>query len=104
MKTPVKMHGIGLDSAGRCVHYHTSCDIASLLCGKCRKYYACFSCHDELEDHPFQATGSEEPYPVLCGVCRHPLTHKEYAAGACPYCGREFNPRCKVHEEIYFKK
>ena len=49
----IKIHGIGLDKAGRCTHYHTQLDIAALLCAKCRKYYACYSCHDELEDHPF---------------------------------------------------
>lgn len=47
----IKIHGIGLDKAGRCTHYHTQLDIAALLCAKCRKYYACYSCHDELEDH-----------------------------------------------------
>lgn len=52
----IKIHGIGLDKAGRCTHYHTQLDIAALLCAKCRKYYACYSCHDELEDHSFVAT------------------------------------------------
>ena len=46
----IKIHGIGLDKAGRCTHYHTQLDIAALLCAKCRKYYACYSCHDELEE------------------------------------------------------
>lgn len=45
----IKIHGIGLDKAGRCTHYHTQLDIAALLCAKCRKYYACYSCHDELK-------------------------------------------------------
>lgn len=39
----IKIHGIGLDKAGRCTHYHTQLDIAALLCAKCRKYYACYS-------------------------------------------------------------
>ena len=60
----IKIHGIGLDKAGRCTHYHTQLDIAALLCAKCRKYYACYSCHDELEDHPFAPTTPEEAYPV----------------------------------------
>ena len=58
----IKIHGIGLDKAGRCTHYHTQLDIAALLCAKCRKYYACYSCHDELEDHPFVATTPEEAF------------------------------------------
>ena len=61
----IKIHGIGLDKAGRCTHYHTQLDIAALLCAKCRKYYACYSCHDELEDHPFAPTTPEEAYPVF---------------------------------------
>ena len=54
----IKIHGIGLDKAGRCTHYHTQLDIAALLCAKCRKYYACYSCHDELEDHSFMANNT----------------------------------------------
>lgn len=104
MSTLFKIHGIGLDEQGRCVHYHKSCDIANLLCAKCRKYYACFSCHDEMEDHPFEATGCDEPYPVLCGNCGNRLTYEQYAAGSCPYCKNAFNPRCKLHEHIYFER
>ena len=79
----IKIHGIGLDKAGRCTHYHTQLDIAALLCAKCRKYYACYSCHDELEDHPFAPTTPEEAYPVLCGNCGRKLTLQEYKkAGA----------------------
>lgn len=74
----IKIHGIGLDKAGRCTHYHTQLDIAALLCAKCRKYYACYSCHDELEDHSFVATTPEEAYPVLCGNCGRKLTLQEY--------------------------
>lgn len=78
----IKIHGIGLDKAGRCTHYHTQLDIAALLCAKCRKYYACYSCHDELEDHSFVATTPEEAYPVLCGNCGRKLTLQEYKKAA----------------------
>ncbi len=98
----VRIHGIGLDKAGRCIHYHTEPDIAALLCAKCRKYYACYSCHDEMEDHLFAATQPEEAYPVLCGNCRRKLTYQEYKKGSCPYCQAGFNPKCSLHENIYF--
>lgn len=85
-KQHIKIHGVGLDKEGRCKHYHTSLDIAALLCAQCRKYYACYSCHDEMEDHPFAATAPEEQYPVLCGNCKRKLTRWEYKQGSCPYC------------------
>ena len=51
----IKIHGIGLDKAGRCTHYHTQLDIAALLCAKCRKYYGqlvsdLYSAEDEDEE------------------------------------------------------
>ena len=85
----IKIHGIGLDKAGRCTHYHTQLDIAALLCAKCRKYYACYSCHDELEDHPFAPTTPEEAYPVLCGNCGRKLTLQEYKKGSWRVCDHQ---------------
>lgn len=98
----IKIHGRGLDSCGRCTHYHTAVDVAALLCAACGRYYACYSCHDEIEDHAFQATDSTVQYPVLCGGCRSRLTRAEYKTGSCPHCGAAFNPRCSLHESIYF--
>lgn len=103
MPEHVKLYGIDLDASGRCIHYHTRQDVAMLLCSRCRKYYACYQCHDALEDHTFAATDDEEKYPVLCGCCRHKLTRQEYGSGSCPYCKAEFNPRCSLHKDIYFK-
>ena len=76
----IKIHGIGLDKAGRCTHYHTQLDIAALLCAKCRKYYACYSCHDELEDHSFVATTPEEVYPETAAGNLHFRNTKKAAA------------------------
>lgn len=73
--------GIGLDSSSRCYHYHTKLDIVALKCSVCQKYYACYKCHDALEEHCFAATKSDETFPVLCGSCRQMLTLKEYKTG-----------------------
>ena len=96
--------GIGLDDCGRCVHYHGETDIAALLCARCRRYYACYQCHDNMEDHLFVPTDETEPYPVLCGRCRHVLSYEQYQSGACPFCGHSFNPRCARHHCIYFRR
>ena len=85
--------GINLDAAGRCKHYHKDADIAALKCSQC---------HDSLEDHKFVASNKDD-YPVMCGVCRHLLTFDEYTSGECPNCHHGFNPRCKLHYEIYFE-
>ena len=103
MHKRINIHGLGLDEQGRCVHYHQNCDVVALKCARCQKYYACFSCHDAMEDHAFAATGAEEEYPVLCGNCQQLLTRSQYDQGSCLYCGIAFNPRCKLHKRIYFK-
>ena len=94
--------GIDLDAAGRCKHYHKDVDIAALKCSRCNEYYACYQCHDSLEDHKFVASNKED-YPVMCGVCHQLLTFDEYASEACPNCHHWFNPRCKLHYGIYFE-
>lgn len=96
--------GIGLDSSSRCYHYHTKLDIVALKCAVCQKYYACYKCHDALEEHCFAATKSDEMFLVLCGSCRQMLTLKEYKTGFCPYCRMLFNPNCQRHDSIYFSK
>lgn len=101
MMTPL-IKGINLDAAGRCKHYHKDADIAALKCSQCDEYYAYYQCHDSLEDHKFVASNKDD-YPVMCGVCRRLLDFDEYTSGACPNCHHGFNPRCKLHYEIYFE-
>ncbi|MFC3927964.1 CHY zinc finger protein [Streptococcus caprae] len=100
----MKFYGLGLDSQSRCLHYHTELDIVSLKCQACQRYYACYQCHDSMEDHHFRASLPTEIYPVLCGVCEKLLTKDQYEQGACPYCTSPFNPKCKLHALIYFSK
>ncbi|MGT2846240.1 CHY zinc finger protein [Streptococcus massiliensis] len=102
----IKVYGVNLDKETRCQHYHTDLDIVALKCFTCQKYYACYQCHDFLNEHSFTA------YPksltsdkvVLCGVCQSELTLAQYeSATHCPFCGRAFNPRCQLHKDIYFR-
>ena len=53
-------------------------------------------------DNKFVASNKGD-YPVMCGVCRRLLDFDEYTSGACPNCHHGFNPRCKLHYEIYFE-
>ena len=50
----MKIYGIQLDQAGRCRHYHSEADVVALRCCQCHKYYACYKCHDESENHDFK--------------------------------------------------
>ncbi|MFL4356214.1 CHY zinc finger protein [Streptococcus uberis] len=96
--------GMALDEQSRCYHYHSENDIVALKCQSCQKYYACYHCHDSLEDHLFVATNSQESYPVMCGVCQHLLSLKDYQKGYCIFCQNPFNPKCSLHYDVYFKK
>lgn len=95
--------GIDLDSSGRCQHYHSEQDIAALQCGQCKQYYACFKCHDQLCDHSFVSADIKNTKPVMCGHCKKKLSYEQYQHYRCPYCQAFFNPRCKLHQDIYFK-
>lgn len=88
------IYGIDLDGEGRCRHYHTACDVVA----------PCYQCHEQLRNHPFVPVSVADPAPVLCGSCRHLLTYEKYKKGACPYCHHAFNPKCQLHETIYFLK
>lgn len=46
--------GLLVDDEGRCVHYHGEKDIVSLQCYECKKYYACYQCHNAIETHVFR--------------------------------------------------
>ncbi|ERL43724.1 CHY zinc finger family protein [Lactiplantibacillus paraplantarum] len=38
----------------------------------------------------------------MCGACRYRMTVTTYHLGYCPHCHRAFNPRCRLHDRIYF--
>lgn len=94
------IHGIDVDSQGRCAHWHSERDVVANTCGACGKLWACSLCHDECENHSFAPVDRRER-SVMCGACGHMMTHAEYGA-SCPACGHPFNPGCKTHEDVYF--
>ncbi|MGN5883479.1 MULTISPECIES: CHY zinc finger protein [Staphylococcus] len=101
-----QVHGIGLDSETRCIHYHTPLDVVAIKFKCCGKYYACIHCHNESEDHAPIPWSKEEydTHAILCGVCGHELTIAEYTeTNHCPHCNAPFNPRCEAHYPHYFE-
>lgn len=97
-------YGEDIDYESRCKHYYGVNDVVALKCTFCQKYYACYKCHDRLENHTFVPTDYLEDYPVLCGSCHGLLSFEAYQLGYCCYCAHEFNPKCKNHEQYYFKR
>lgn len=102
----IKVYGPIVDEETRCVHYHTPLDIIAIKFKCCNKFYPCYKCHEESEQHPIQRWSKEEfnEPAILCGHCKHTLGIEEYMSVAnCPYCGASFNRRCKNHYHIYFE-
>lgn len=69
--------GVAVDAYGRCAHYHSDRDIIANKCATCRRYWACYQCHDALADHPFGRMPLTEP-AVLCGACGTAMTYWQY--------------------------
>ncbi|MEE1620872.1 CHY zinc finger protein [Zafaria sp. Z1313] len=106
MSRPVVL-GAVVDSLTRCVHYRTELDIVAIRFPCCDAFYPCRWCHDEVPgQHPTRTwpAADRDEAAVLCGACRRTLRIDEYtAAESCPHCTAPFNPRCKLHEELYFE-
>ena len=102
----IQTQGLLVDDESRCVHYHSEKDVVSLQCYECKKYYACYQCHNAMETHlfsPYPLMLSEDR-PILCGGCKRTMTFQDYQKQmACPYCSAPFNPGCKQHYSYYFK-
>ena len=100
-----KIYGIQTDKEGRCIHYHSEVDIIANKCAKCMKFYACYKCHDELEDHTFEPVDPEDEDTVMCGSCGRLFSYTEYAGLIkCPECSHGFNKGCSLHKCIYTKE
>ncbi|MBS5011658.1 MAG: hypothetical protein KHZ37_06115 [Bifidobacterium longum] len=97
-----------VDGQGRCVHWHSPLDVVANRFACCDEYYACYRCHDELAGHDRIAWRDMDSLAVMCGICRHQMTPREYGRAmesvtpCCPCCGARFNPGCALHHDIYF--
>ena len=101
-----RVFGPTIDDETRCIHYGTALDIVAIKFACCDRYYPCHRCHAESETHEARrwAIDERQQKAVLCGACGTELTIQTYlAVEACPSCGAEFNPRCRLHTHLYFE-
>ncbi|MDN5724363.1 MAG: CHY zinc finger protein [Propionibacteriales bacterium] len=98
--------GPTIDDETRCTHYRTALDVIAIRFACCDEFYPCHLCHLETADHPAEQwpVTDRDTRAVVCGVCRHLLTIDVYlVADSCPSCDAAFNPRCRLHHELYFQ-
>ena len=98
--------GPTIDDETRCVHYATEVDVIAIRFACCDRYYPCHSCHAETAGHEARVWPREQwgERAILCGVCGHELGIEHYrGVDACPNCAAAFNPRCRLHWELYFE-
>ena len=99
----MKVYGFTVDDESRCIHYHSDKDIVALQCAQCLRFYPCYQCHDQWEDHQFSAQTDRTFHAVLCGHCQTTLSIETYLqVKKCPHCEHDFNPNCAKHYAIYF--
>lgn len=102
----VKIFGQIIDYQTRCKHYHTEKDIIAIKFKCCDKYYPCYKCHEELEDHSIAVWPKEEfnETAIICGVCKREHTINEYLSTKnCLTCKSLFNEGCANHYHLYFE-
>lgn len=102
----VKIYGKVVDDETRCEHYASEKDIIAIKFYCCGKYYPCYKCHQEAEDHSIQRWPKEEfdQQAILCGVCQTEQTIETYMNhNTCPECDSPFNENCRLHYPIYFE-
>lgn len=102
----MQIYGKLIDDETRCVHYHSEKDIVALQCATCRKFYPCYQCHNEAENHRFHVWQSNQFHEnaVYCGHCRSTLSiHSYLNTTKCPQCHHSFNPNCAKHYHLYFQ-
>lgn len=100
------VYGKTIDEETRCVHYKTENDIVAIKFRCCVKYYPCYKCHEESEEHKIEKWKTDEfdEKAILCGVCNTEHTITEYInRDRCKKCDSEFNSNCRFHRHLYFE-
>ena len=101
-----KVHGVEVDAAGRCAHYHGPHDVLALRMHCCGEFYACRECHDAIAGHPATLWPLEahDTLALRCGVCGESQRIAAYLAASdcCPSCKTLFNRGCRRHHHLYF--
>jgi uncharacterized CHY-type Zn-finger protein len=101
----VPIYGLPVDAETRCIHYHGDTDVIAIRFRCCDRFYPCHACHDAVADHIPAVWGATErdAEALLCGACGTPLRIDRYLdVDACPNCGADFNPGCRLHRHLYF--
>jgi uncharacterized CHY-type Zn-finger protein len=103
----IQVHGLSVSPTTQCAHWNSDLDIIAIKHACCSKFYACITCHNELESHEpaVWPISKREERAVLCGKCKYVLTVDEYlhSGSCCTSCGAGFNPGCKGHWGMYFE-
>lgn len=105
-KEEIHVYGLLVDEETRCEHYDTDLDIIAIKFRCCQKYYPCYKCHNELEDHSIVKweIANYMEKAILCGVCKNELSIATYLKrSSCPNCNAAYNPSCSKHYQLYFE-
>lgn len=102
----ITVHGPIVDKQTRCKHYHSEKDVIAIKFKCCGKYYPCYQCHQECEEHDILVWEKSEfgEKAILCGVCEKEHRINEYIkTTSCLHCDAEFNEGCSNHYHLYFQ-
>lgn len=103
----IEIKGKTTDRQTRCIHYYSSLDIIAIKFKCCNNFYPCYQCHEEEANHPAKVWNKEEfeTRAILCGACKNEMSISAYKSSgySCPYCATPFNPKCSLHDHLYFE-
>ena len=114
--------GYHLDDCARCAHWRLPTDVVTFqfACCASRRWWACRKCHDAAAGHATKVVSSLDDDLAICGVCGAVMTAGEWLAlegvvdgneggeathrsPQCSSCATPFNPRCKLHADLYVR-